>query len=218
MFQPYCYFFLFLQWTPLLDGIQSPMVSAKLQPCLEEAWPVILQALALDAVPARVGEDGLSTSGLISGYSMVKLDSREYQFLWGFAMLVLFQDNHPARSKQIIPLGETKAKSGADSEESGPPSLKLYEIVLPVFQFFCAQSFFSVGFLTISICQELLQVVFFYIYIYINSSQLLSISFIFRAICSYTSFVFISYLLFLILAYLKFCLYFLFILFLCNFR
>lgn len=162
-------------WTPLLDGIQSPMVSAKLQPCLEEAWPVILQALALDAVPARVGEDGLSTSGLISGYSMVKLDSREYQFLWGFAMLVLFQDNHPARSKQIIPLGETKAKSGADSEESGPPSLKLYEIVLPVFQFFCAQSFFSVGFLTISICQELLQVLSYSVYME-NSWDSLAIS------------------------------------------
>ncbi|BBH06892.1 HEAT repeat-containing protein [Prunus dulcis] len=53
----YSYVFLCLhlktKWNPFLDGIQSPLVSLKLQPCLEESWPVILQAIALDAVPGQ---------------------------------------------------------------------------------------------------------------------------------------------------------------------
>lgn len=38
-------------WKPFLEGIKSPLVSSKLKSCLEEAWPVILQAVALDAAP-----------------------------------------------------------------------------------------------------------------------------------------------------------------------
>ena len=42
-----------MQWNLFLDGLQSPIVSSKLRPCLDESWPVILQALALDAVPVN---------------------------------------------------------------------------------------------------------------------------------------------------------------------
>ncbi|KAK0602924.1 hypothetical protein LWI29_038293 [Acer saccharum] len=41
-------------------GIQSPLVSSRLLPCLEEAWPVILQAAALDAVPMNSDGTGYS--------------------------------------------------------------------------------------------------------------------------------------------------------------
>ncbi|KAK1357514.1 HEAT repeat-containing protein 5B [Heracleum sosnowskyi] len=47
-------------WKPFLDGIQSSLVSSKLEQCLEEAWPVILQAVALDAVPVNFSENGSS--------------------------------------------------------------------------------------------------------------------------------------------------------------
>ncbi|KAK0600972.1 hypothetical protein LWI29_020080 [Acer saccharum] len=41
-------------------GILSPLVSSRLLPCLEEAWPVILQAAALDAVPMNSDGKGYS--------------------------------------------------------------------------------------------------------------------------------------------------------------
>ncbi|KAL0343339.1 UNVERIFIED_CONTAM: protein SWEETIE [Sesamum angustifolium] len=76
-------------WKPFLDGIQSSVVSVELQPCLEEAWLVILQALVLDAVPAGscVNESSPTDSSRnipTSGYSMVELQLDDFQFLWGF--------------------------------------------------------------------------------------------------------------------------------------
>lgn len=174
----------YLQWKPFLDGIQSPFVSSKLHPCLDETWPVILQALALDAVPMNLDISGTkqaieneSANATVSGYSMVELEPEEFRFLWGFALLVLFQGQQPSPGKQIIPLGSAKAKPSGDSpvEETNPLGLKLYEIVLPVFQFLAMERFFSMGFLTIDICQELLQVIiylssYFLRFIFLRSS------------------------------------------------
>ncbi|MBA0703832.1 hypothetical protein Golax_016128, partial [Gossypium laxum] len=172
-------------WNSFLDAIQSPLVSSKLQPCLEEAWPVILQALALDAVPVNVDRNGnseaaaenMSANSLVSGYSMVELESEEYQFLWGFALLVIFQGQHPALCKQVIPLASAKAKHDGDTpaEDTTSPGLKFYEIVLPVFQFLVTQKFFSAGFLTVNICEELLLVFSYSIYMD-NSWNSLAIS------------------------------------------
>ncbi|XP_043715583.1 protein SWEETIE [Telopea speciosissima] len=157
-----------------LDGIQSLLVSSKLRPCLEEAWPVILQAIALDAVPVgldvnacskETGED-IATASLISGYSMVQLDYKEFQFLWGFALLVLFQAQNPNVGKQIISLRIAKARSAGDSpvSEENHLDLKFNEIVLPVFQFLSTKRFFSSGFLSLNICRELLQVFTYFIH------------------------------------------------------
>ncbi|KAL9427618.1 hypothetical protein AB3S75_029744 [Citrus x aurantiifolia] len=185
----YSYIFLGLnlkrKWNPFLDGIQLPLVSSKLQSCFEEAWPVILQAVALDAMPVKLDEKGLSKitvenmsqSSLISGYSMVELECEDYRFLWGFALIVVFQGQHLVPSKQRIGLGSAKAKFGGDSptKEMNPLGLKLYEIVLPVFQFLSTESFFAAGFLTVNICQELLQV-FLYSICLDNSWNSLAIS------------------------------------------
>ncbi|XP_057993388.1 protein SWEETIE isoform X1 [Hevea brasiliensis] len=159
-------------WKPFLDGIQSPLVSSRLIPSLEEAWPVILQALALDAVPSnvdggfRTAIENTSQNSLISNYSMVELELEEYQFLWSFALLVLFQQHHPAINRQVICLNTADVRYGGDStiEETNSTTLKLYEIVLPVFQFLSSERFFTAEFLTADICQELLQVFSYSIY------------------------------------------------------
>ncbi|KAL8123865.1 hypothetical protein AgCh_011749 [Apium graveolens] len=158
-------------WKPFLDGIQSSLVSSKLEQCLEEAWPVILQAVALDAVPVNFSENGFSSDKensskgeLYSGYSMAELDSKEYQFLWGFALLVLFQGRDKL-DKNIIPVGSVKSNTGKHSlAEDTLTALKLYEIVLPVFQFLSTKRFFSNEFLTMDVCEELLQVFFYSTY------------------------------------------------------
>lgn len=105
--------------------------------------------------------DKISENSLLSGYSMVELESKEYQFLWGFSLLVLFQGQHPTVSKLKIPLPSAKAIHEGQSpiEELNSPGINLYEIVLPVFQFLATKRFARAGFLTMDVCKELLQVV-----------------------------------------------------------
>ncbi|PWA87585.1 HEAT repeat-containing protein [Artemisia annua] len=163
-----------IHWTPFLDGIQSSLVAKKLKQCLEESWPFILQAVSLDAVPmdgyvsesSRTSEN-TSKSAFFSGYSMVELKQQDYQFLWSFSLLVLFQGQHATPDKTIIPLDNLKSSFGSDSPVADKHSIamKFYEMILPVFGFLSAEKFFGAGFLTIDLCRELLQVFSYYIFL-----------------------------------------------------
>ncbi|KAL9263368.1 SWEETIE-like protein [Drosera capensis] len=151
-------------WKPFLDGIDSPLISSKLRPCLEQAWPVIFPALVLDASPVKVNTYSESTQentfkdDFISGYCMVKLDSDEFKFLWGLAFLILFQGNASSGDKRIFPLS-VKVRSGESSvEEARASDLKPHEVALTVLQFLCTERFFNAGFVTVDACRELLQV------------------------------------------------------------
>ncbi|KAJ8545864.1 hypothetical protein K7X08_018447 [Anisodus acutangulus] len=156
-------------WKPFLDGIQSTLVSTKLLACLEEAWPLIVQAVALDAVPLNTYIKGSSetenqsTTDLISGYNMVELGSEEFRFLWGFALLLLFQGQDSVLGESRLHIGSVNGS--CVSEEVKSIALELCEVALPVFQVLLAERFFSVGFLTMDSCQELLQVCFFSIFV-----------------------------------------------------
>ncbi|KAF3679482.1 putative T-complex protein 1 subunit zeta-like [Capsicum annuum] len=160
-------------WKPFLDGIQSTLVSTKLLACMEEAWPLIVQAVALDAVPLNTCIKGStetenqSITDLISGYSMVELGSEEFRFLWGFALLLLFQgqDSVPGESRQHVGSVNTILCGGNVSDEVKSIALEFCEVALPVFEGLLAERFFSVGFLTMDSCQELLQVCFFSIFV-----------------------------------------------------
>ncbi|XP_038891104.1 protein SWEETIE isoform X2 [Benincasa hispida] len=179
----YCHTCLFLhpkkKWNPFLDGIQSSLVISKLQSSLEESWPVILQAIALDAIPVNFG--GIASSSInnalennfLSGYSMVELESNEYRFLWSFALFSLFCGRHHP-GKQNISSSSTTANVVEDSpkETTNSIELKLYEIVLPVLQSLSTVKFFSAGFLTVDICIELLQVFSYYTFLDISWNSL----------------------------------------------
>ena len=156
-----------MQWNPFLDGIESPLVISKLQSSLEESWPVILQAIALDALPVNL--DGIASSSInnasennfLSGYSMVELECNEYRFLWSFALFSLFRGRqHPG--KQNISSSSTTASVVEESpkETTNSIELKLYEIVLPVLQSLSTVKFCSAGYFTVDISIELLQVHF----------------------------------------------------------
>lgn len=154
-----------MQWNPFLDGIQSPLVVSKLQPSLEESWPVILQAIALDAIPVKLdgitnlSRNNASEDNFLSGYSMVELDSNEYRFLWSFALFASFHGRHPLGDQRMPPPSATESGvEDSPKETTDPTELKLYEIVLPVFQSLSTEKFCSAGFITVDICIELLQV------------------------------------------------------------
>ncbi|KAK4393625.1 protein SWEETIE [Sesamum angolense] len=149
-------------WKPFLDGIQSSVVSVELQPCLEEAWLVILQALVLDAVPAGscVNESSPTDSSRnipTSGYSMVELQLDDFQFLWGFLLMLLFQEQDVTLGEHIIPMCCIKSKFSSDISVDDSNSVSS-NILFPVFQFMSTERFFSSGFLTVDACSELLQV------------------------------------------------------------
>ncbi|OIW06503.1 hypothetical protein TanjilG_26692 [Lupinus angustifolius] len=156
------------KWNLFLDGLESPMVSSKLRPCLEESWPVMLQALALDAVPvnsevkncSKASVENTSDIGSTSQYSMVELKLEDFKFLWGFSLLGLFQSQHPILCKPVIQLSSVNEMYDGDLpfNEVNPSVFKLYEIVLLVFQFLSTERFFHEGLLTIDICKELLQI------------------------------------------------------------
>lgn len=128
-----------------------------------------MQALALDAVPMNddVNGDNIKTvqvtsdDSMISGFVMVELKFEEYRFLLGFSLLILFGGQELTDHEKVTLLAFAKGTSTADSmtEEMSYLNMKLHEVVLPVFQFLATERFFTAGFLTVEICQELLQVV-----------------------------------------------------------
>ncbi|KAJ1443259.1 Armadillo-type fold [Sesbania bispinosa] len=172
------------KWNLFLDGLQSPIFSSKLRPCLDESWPVILQALALDAVPVNSEgsdcpkasvENTQKHSAATCQYSMVELKFEDFKFLWGFSLLGLFQSQHPIVDRPIIQLAFVDAKHGGNLPSNEAKGLKLYEIVLPMFQFLSTERFFGAGLLTIDICKELLQILSYSTYMD-NSWNSLAIS------------------------------------------
>ncbi|XP_073057988.1 protein SWEETIE isoform X1 [Primulina eburnea] len=169
----YCFvrFHLHLEsWKPFLDGIQTPVVLNELQPCLEEAWPVILQALVLDAVPvnSNVNRSAASEKSKdipISRYSMVELRKDEFDFLWGFLLMILFQEQDVTLNNYIIPVYcVTSFKNDIPLDGSNSQRSKLYDIFFPVFQFMITERFFTAGFLTMDACKELLEVFLYLIF------------------------------------------------------
>ena len=98
------------QYKPFLDGIQSAAIGSVVQPYLHEVWPVILQAVTLDAAPAKFGKENSSSQNTKEmnslntcnyGYIMVKLEIRDFRFLWGLAILILFEQRHVKQEKLL---------------------------------------------------------------------------------------------------------------------
>ncbi|KAJ0962918.1 hypothetical protein J5N97_028040 [Dioscorea zingiberensis] len=166
----YCYICFSLQsnlkYKPFLDGIQSPVVSSKVKGCLDEAWPVILQAAVLDSVPSkfegklsRSDIEGASKEMFVSGWSMVKLEFGDFQFLWGLALLVLFHGQELEVGKRVkLPLFNIEKKHDQNCLVKESHYLTYSEIALVVFQSLSKERFLSQGFLPLDLCREIFQV------------------------------------------------------------
>ncbi|KAJ1391410.1 Armadillo-type fold [Sesbania bispinosa] len=85
------------------------------------------------------------------------------------------KSQHPIVYRPIIQLAFVDAKHGGNSPSNEAKGLKLYEIVLPMFQFLSTERFFGAGLLTIDICKELLQILSYSTYMD-NSWNSLAIS------------------------------------------
>ncbi|CAN6221242.1 unnamed protein product [Urochloa humidicola] len=146
---------------PFLDGIQSLLVSSKVQKYLDEVWALILQAAALDAAPMGFDlnmSDDLLEQTFISRHCMVQLDRTEFEFLWGLAILVLFYARQSLESRALkIKLDFRQGKNFGGFIVHGLDDQKPCDHVLLVLLSLTTEVFFSNNFLSVDICQELLQ-------------------------------------------------------------
>ncbi|KAK9106905.1 hypothetical protein Syun_022916 [Stephania yunnanensis] len=157
------------KYKPFLEGIQSPSISSKLQQFLDESWHVVLQAVTLDALPVQQELEESSkpinpNSILLSGYKMVELDPREFQFLWGFALFVLFQGHNSMMGSETMPLFHShNAKVFGYPVLEGTKNVdsEAYVIAIHVIQSLSAAGFLSVRYLNVNACKELFQVLAF---------------------------------------------------------
>ncbi|VAI89014.1 unnamed protein product [Triticum turgidum subsp. durum] len=146
---------------PFLDGIQSLLVSSKVQKYLDEVWTLILQATALDAAPVEFGADDsedVHEHMFISGRSMVKLEESDFQFLWGQSVLVLFHSHQSTENGSVkMKLDCSKENFFSNIVFYGLDNPRPCDQVLPVLLSLTTEAFFSKDFLSVDICQELLQ-------------------------------------------------------------
>ncbi|XP_021304666.1 HEAT repeat-containing protein 5B isoform X2 [Sorghum bicolor] len=150
-----------INYKPFLDGIQSLLVSSKVQRYLDEVWLLILQATALDAAPVEFDENkpkNLLEQTFISGHCMVKLDRSEFQFLWGLSVLVLFHSCQSVKNNSLkINLDSRQNKKFGEFMVHRLDNKKPCDQVLPVLLSLTTEVFFSNNFLSVDICQEVLQ-------------------------------------------------------------
>lgn len=133
-----------------------------MQKYLDEVWALILQAVALDAAPVEFDmnkSDGILEQTFISGHCMVKLDKTDFEFLWGLSILVLFHARQSLKNSALkMNLDCRQDKEFGRFIVHGLDDQKPCDQVLPVLLSLTAEVFFSNNFLSVDICQELLQV------------------------------------------------------------
>jgi hypothetical protein len=132
------------QYKPFLDGIQSQLVSSKVEKYLKDTWPLILESTVLDATPMEF-ESNKNTelddeASFISGRSMVRLGKTEFLFIWGFSKLLLFHSKGQNSQLMVQVDGQ-----------------KLSKVVLSVFLCLTKEVFFTQEFISLEMCLELLQ-------------------------------------------------------------
>ena len=139
-----------------------------MQKYLDEVWALILQATALDAAPMEFDmnkSDDLLELTFISGHCMVKLDRTEFEFLWGLSILALFHACKSLKNSSLkINLDFRQDKNFGGFIVEGLDDQKSCDQVLPVLLSLTAEVFFSNNFLSVDICQELLQVSLLFLY------------------------------------------------------
>ncbi|XP_031496740.1 protein SWEETIE isoform X2 [Nymphaea colorata] len=158
---------------PFLVGVQSSLVSSVVKPCLDEAWPAVLQAVTLDSVPLHTEVDGseageVSTlENYLSGYSMVKLTSDQFNLIWGFALFVLFfhgQSNDPKHNPKIFSPFKNCDNGNKGDTKTGVQDLKPYEVALIAILSLSSKEFYYSGMVSLDLSKELGQTLLYLVH------------------------------------------------------
>lgn len=160
------------EYKPFLDGIQSAAIGSVVQPYLHEVWPVILQAVTLDAAPAKFGHENPynqntkemnSLDTYTSGCIMVQLEIRDFSFLWGLAILILFEQHHVKHEKSLQFSSSftyiVNGKLARDMHTNVDSKFK--EVALYAIECLSKPGFYDEEMLSCKLCLELLQMLMY---------------------------------------------------------
>eukprot|EP01018_Ginkgo_biloba_P038967 Gb_38775 [translate_table: standard] len=161
------------QYKPFLDGIQSAAVSLVVQPYLDEVWPVILQAVTLDAAPEKFDHEMSSSPNIkdkgsdityTSGWIMVKLEIRDFCLLWGLAVLILFEGRNQDKNETFLHFSSSCAYSVNGKLAGEVPTnvdSKFNAVALYALQCLSNKGFYVQEMLSSKLCLELLQILMY---------------------------------------------------------
>lgn len=160
------------EYKPFLDGIQSAAIGSVVQPYLHEVWPVILQAVTLDAAPAKFGQENSSSQNTKEmnslntcnyGYIMVKLEIRDFRFLWGLAILILFEQRH-VKQEKLLQFSSSCTYS-VNGKLAGDIHInadsKFMAVALYALECLSRKGFYDEEMLSCKLCLELLQMLMY---------------------------------------------------------
>eukprot|EP00850_Spirogloea_muscicola_P019748 SM000198S05319 [mRNA] locus=s198:160554:177251:+ [translate_table: standard] len=143
-------------YKPFLQGTQSPAAADAVRLHLEEAWPVVLEAITVGAY-AKGSPD---STDVVDTYNLI-LDSADYHQLWALALMVLCEDTALQTPETLSTLGSIVASGNGtfgSFAEAAPPDKDSQLLALRALLSLTTPSFCSPEFLAQELCQELFEI------------------------------------------------------------
>eukprot|EP00850_Spirogloea_muscicola_P013780 SM000095S24994 [mRNA] locus=s95:314510:331395:- [translate_table: standard] len=142
-------------YKPFLQGTQSPTAADAVRLHLEEAWPVVLEAITVGAY----AKGSPASTDVVDTYNLI-LDSADYHQLWALALMVLCEDTVQQTPETLSTLGSIAASGNGtfgSFAEAAPPDKDSQLLALRALLSLTTPSFCSPEFLAQELCQELFE-------------------------------------------------------------
>ncbi|KAH9566013.1 hypothetical protein CY35_04G109200 [Sphagnum magellanicum] len=143
------------RYEPFLDGVQLAAIATLVLPLLTEAWPVVLEAVTVDAVPEVSEDSKVKANGNTGTGRHFVINASEYKQLWALAMLILMDTENQGA---VLKRSSTSFPSSNGQLLIGDPTSNLQLVALNALRCLCAKGFYSSDMLSRDLCEELLQV------------------------------------------------------------
>jgi hypothetical protein len=144
------------RYEPFLDGVQLAAIATLVLPLLTEAWPVVLEAVTVDAVPEVSEDSEVKANGNTGTGRHLVINASEYKQLWALAMLILMDTENQGA---VLKRSSTSFPS-SNGQLLIDPTSNLQLVALNALRCLCAKGFYSSDMLSRDLCEELLQVRF----------------------------------------------------------
>eukprot|EP00850_Spirogloea_muscicola_P003098 SM000012S25360 [mRNA] locus=s12:661062:677919:- [translate_table: standard] len=144
-----------MAYEPFLQGTQSPTAADAVRLHLEEAWPVVLEAITVGAY----AKGSPASTDVVDTYNLI-LDSADHHQLWALALMVLCEDTVQQTPETLSTLGSIAASGNGtfgSFAEAAPPDKDSQLLALRALLSLTTPSFCSPEFLAQELCQELFE-------------------------------------------------------------
>ncbi|BBN09583.1 HEAT repeat-containing protein 5 [Marchantia polymorpha subsp. ruderalis] len=139
-------------YKPFMEGIQLVSIASMVLHFLSEVWPVVLEAVTVDAYPA--GPSGQPSEGKAA--SGIELSVEDFRQIWALAILVLSEEDDLAgerRRSSVTSFPSVDARFRVDKYEFTPQLAALHSL-----RSLCSEGFYDPQMLSVELCKELVQI------------------------------------------------------------